>query len=56
VWRRKQKQEEHVNGEFSEDIPTRVVKMSNNDKSTSKEEDVEIKNNDPTTKQHYKLL
>jgi hypothetical protein len=40
VWRRKQKQEEQVNGEFSEDIPTGVAEMSNNDKYASKEEDV----------------
>jgi hypothetical protein len=56
VWRRKKKQEEHVNGEFSEDIPTGVAKMSNNDKYASKEEDVRITNDDPATEQHYTLF
>jgi hypothetical protein len=36
VWRRKQKQEDQVNGEFFEDLPIRVAEMSKNDKSTSK--------------------
>ena len=37
-------------------MPTRVANMSNNDKSTSKEEDIKITNDDPAIEQHYTLF
>jgi len=56
VWRRKQKQEEMVNGEFSKDIPTGDAEMSNNDKSTSKDKYARITNDDPAAENHYTLF
>jgi hypothetical protein len=56
VWRRKQKQEEQVNGEFSKDIPTWVAYVSNNDKYASKEEYARLTNDDLAIEHHCTLF
>ena len=52
----RENKEEHVNREFSQDIPTIVVESSNKDKSKSKNEGVRIIDDDLVAIQHYILF